>query len=238
MALEAFEFKQFSVAHDRCAMKVGTDAVLLGAWASVDHRPNAILDIGAGSGILALMLAQRSAAELIDAIEIDASAYEQCVANFEQSPWGDRLFCYHASLEEFTEEIEDKYDLIVSNPPFYTNPFDTQNDARNRARFEHAMPFKHLIASVDKLLSDDGQFCVIVPYSAEKTFCSLAKEQGLFCHNILYVRGEKQGEIKRCLMAFSFENRQTDRQEMYLEDGRHSYSEAYKNMTKEFYLKF
>jgi tRNA1Val (adenine37-N6)-methyltransferase len=238
MALDAFQFKQFSVDHDKCAMKVGTDAVLLGSWAYVDHRPKSILDIGAGSGILALMLAQRSSAELIDALEIDASAYEQCVTNFEQSPWRDRLFCYHASLEEFTEEIEDKYDLIVSNPPFYTNPFDTQNDARNRARFEHAMPFRHLIESVSKLLSDGGQFCVIVPYSAEKTFYTLAKEQGLFCHNILHVRGEKQGKIKRCLMAFSFENRQTDRQEMYLEDGRHSYSEAYKNMTKEFYLKF
>lgn len=238
MALEAFQFKQFSVAHDRCAMKVGTDAVLLGAWATVGHRPNAILDIGAGSGILALMLAQRSAAELIDALEIDASAYEQCVANFEQSPWGDRLFCYHASLEEFTEEIEDKYDLIVSNPPFYTNPFDTQNDARNRARFEHAMPFKHLIASVEKLLSDDGQFCVIIPYNAEKTFCALAQAHGLFYHNIVYVRGEKQGEIKRCLMAFSFEKCQTNFQEMYLEEGRHSYSAAYKSLTKEFYLKF
>ena len=92
MALDAFQFKQFSVDHDKCAMKVGTDAVLLGAWAYVDHRPKSILDIGAGSGILALMLAQRSSAELIDALEIDASAYEQCVTNFEQSPWRDRLF--------------------------------------------------------------------------------------------------------------------------------------------------
>ncbi|MDA0327059.1 MAG: methyltransferase [Bacteroidetes bacterium] len=238
MALDAFQFKQFSVAHDKCAMKVGTDAVLLGAWAYVDHRPKSILDIGAGSGILALMLAQRSSAEFIDALEIDASAYEQCVANFEQSPWRDRLFCYHASLEEFTEEIEDKYDLIISNPPFYTNPFDTQNYARNIARFEHAMPFKHLIESVSKLLADGGQFCVIIPYSAEKTFCTLAQAHGLFCHNIVNVRGEKQGEFKRCLMALSFENRQTNSQEMHLEDGRHSYSKAYKSMTKEFYLKF
>lgn len=238
MASEVFQFKQFCVAHDQCAMKVGTDAVLLGAWATVDHQPNAVLDIGAGSGILALMIAQRSTAELIDALEIDASAYEQCVANFEQSPWSDRLFCYHASLEEFTEEIEDKYDLIVSNPPFYTNHFDTQNDARNRARFEYAMPFNQLIASVQKLLSNVGQFCIIIPYSAEKTFRTLAQAYGLFSNNIVYVRGEKQGEIKRCLMAFSFENRQTNFQEMYLEEGRHSYSDAYKSMTKEFYLKF
>ena len=106
-----FQFKQFSVAQDQCAMKNGTDAVLLGAWADLDSQPNSILDIGAGTGVLALMMAQRGTAELIDALEIDSAAYEQCVGNFEASDWGDRLFCYHASLDEFTEEIEDQYDL-------------------------------------------------------------------------------------------------------------------------------
>ena len=136
-----FRFKQFSVAQDQCAMKIGTDAVLLGAWTGLDSQPNSILDIGAGTGILALIMAQRSTAELIDALEIDADAYEQCVENFETSDWGDRLFCYHASLDEFTEEIEDQYDLIISNPPFYTDTFKTENEVRNQARFEDAMPF-------------------------------------------------------------------------------------------------
>jgi len=238
MPLEAFQFKQFSVVHDRCAMKVGTDAVLLGAWAAINHCPNSVLDIGSGSGILALMLAQRSTAELIDAIEIDAEAYEQCVQNFEQSPWANRLFCYHASLEEFTEEIEDKYDLIVSNPPFYTNDFDTKNYARNLARFENALPFEHLIGSTKMLLSNKGVFCVIIPFSEEDSFCGLANENQLYCNKKLRIRGQKHGEIKRSLMAFSGIKQAIELQEMHLEDGRHNYSESYKEMTKEFYLKF
>ena len=140
-----FQFKQFSVAQDHCAMKVGTDAVLLGAWSALDHTPKTILDIGAGTGILALMMAQRSSAELIDALEIDADAYEQCVHNFETSDWGDRLFCYHASLEEFVNEIDDTYDLIISNPPFYTDSYKSGNEMRNKARFEEALPFEELL---------------------------------------------------------------------------------------------
>lgn len=114
-----FRFKQFSIQQDKCAMKVGTDGVLLGAWTSLEDNPYAILDIGAGTGLISLMLAQRSQATIIDAIEIDAEAYEQCVANFEQSIWNDRLFCYHAGLDEFVDEIEDQYDLIVSNPHLF-----------------------------------------------------------------------------------------------------------------------
>ena len=238
MVLEAFQFKQFSVAHDRCAMKVGTDAVLLGTWAPVNPTTKSILDIGAGSGILALILAQRSNANLIDGLEIDVEAYEQCVTNFEESPWADRLFCYHASLQEFAEEIEDKYDLIVSNPPFYTNQFDTKNNARNLARFENALPFDHLIKSAKMLLSTNGVFCVILPYSEEFSFCKLANEKRLYCNEKLRVCGQKNGEIKRSLMVFSHQKQTTKTQEMFLEDGRHNYSNTYKEIAKEFYLKF
>ena len=115
---EPFKFKQFSVNQDRCAMKIGTDGVLLGAWTNIENNPESILDIGAGTGVISLMLAQRCFAEVMDAIEIDADAYEQCVENFELSPWGDRLYCYHAGLDEFVDEIEDQYELIVCNPPF------------------------------------------------------------------------------------------------------------------------
>jgi tRNA1Val (adenine37-N6)-methyltransferase len=118
-----FTFKQFQVNQDRCAMKIGTDGVLLGAWTPLINNPYNVLDIGAGTGILSLMLAQRSNAEQIDAIEIDEDAYEQCVENFEASPWGDKLFCFHAGLDEFVDEPEDEYDLIISNPPFYTDDF-------------------------------------------------------------------------------------------------------------------
>ena len=126
-----FVFKQFTINQDECAMKIGTDAVLLGAWTNLEHNPNSVLDIGAGTGVIALMISQRSSAQLIDAIEIDEGAYEQCVENFENSPWSDRLFCYHASLEEFVNEMEDKYDLIISNPPFYSDDFKSQNKQRD-----------------------------------------------------------------------------------------------------------
>ncbi len=111
-----FQFKQFTIQQDRCAMKVGTDGVLLGSWTPINNNTISILDIGSGTGIIALMLAQRSNAEQIDALEIDEEAYEQAVDNFENSPWSDRLFCFHAGLDEFIEEPEDEYDLIISNP--------------------------------------------------------------------------------------------------------------------------
>ena len=126
-------------------MKIGTDGVLLGAWTPLINNPYNILDIGAGTGILSLMLAQRSNAEQIDALEIDEEAYEQCVENFETSPWGDKLFCFHAGLDEFVDEPEDEYDIIISNPPFYAEDFKTDDSQRDRARFQDAMPFEELI---------------------------------------------------------------------------------------------
>ena len=140
MSNQPFLFKQFSVNQDKCAMKIGTDGVLLGAWATLFHSPTSVLDIGTGTGIIALQLAQRSDAELIDAIEIEGNAYEQAVDNFEDSPWGDRLFCYHTSLEEFANEIDETYDLIVSNPPFYRDDFLSNNKARNKARSTTSLP--------------------------------------------------------------------------------------------------
>jgi tRNA1Val (adenine37-N6)-methyltransferase len=238
MALEAFQFKQFSVAHDRCAMKVGTDAVLLGAWAPVNPTTKSILDIGSGSGILALMLAQRCNADLIDGLEIDGEAYEQCVTNFESSPWADRLFCYHASLKAYTNEMDIKYDFIISNPPFYNATYTTNNESRNTARFEAAMPFNELLKSVRKLLSKNGRFCVIIPFKSEKKIVEIGKENTLFSDKILRIRGQKNSIIKRSLLSFCFEKKPVEINEIYLEEKRHIYSKEFINLTKEFYLKF
>lgn len=232
-----FTFKQFEVNQDHCAMKIGTDSVLLGAWTSLDDEPNYILDIGAGTGVLALMMAQRSFSETIDAIEIDDDAYEQCVENFEQSPWADRLFCYHASLEEFVEEIEDKYDLIISNPPFFNDTYKSDNEQRDLARFTDAMPFRHLIESVSKLLSKDGLFSVIIPFSEEKDFIVLASKEHLFPKRILRVKGSPSTEIKRSLIEFSFKEVEADISELIIETSRHQYTDEYFNLTKDFYLK-
>lgn len=232
-----FHFKQFTVHQDRCAMKIGTDGVLLGAWSSLEHQPFSILDIGAGTGILSLMLAQRCQAEIIDAIEIDDEAYEQCVDNFEQSPWGDRLFCYHASLDEFTEEIEDTYDLIISNPPFYSENYKTDNQQRDLARFQDAMPFDHLLNSASKLLSENGVFSVVIPHQEEKHFIELASKVALYPNNILHVKGTPDSEIKRSLIDFSFKKSTINTSELIIETSRHNYTEAYKKLTKDFYLK-
>ncbi|WP_417619710.1 tRNA1(Val) (adenine(37)-N6)-methyltransferase [Oceanihabitans sediminis] len=232
-----FQFKEFSVNQDQCAMKIGTDGVLLGAWTPLERNPYSVLDIGAGTGILSLMLAQRCNAELIDALEIDEKAYEQCVDNFEQSPWGDRLFCYHASLMEFAEEIEDKYDLIISNPPFYSEDYKTKDSNRDLARFQDAMPFEHLLQAVSVLLEEDGVFSVVLPYSESEKFIALASQVGLFPNQILQVRGNPTSEIKRSLMTFSFRKTEISTSELIIETARHEYTEDYIALTKDFYLK-
>jgi tRNA1Val (adenine37-N6)-methyltransferase len=232
-----FKFKEFSVNQDRCAMKIGTDGVLLGAWTSVKYNPFSLLDIGSGTGVLALMMAQRSHAETIEAIEIDADAYEQCSGNFENSPWGDRLFCYHASLLEFVEEIEDEYDHIICNPPFYSEDYKTCNEARDLARFNNAMPFEHLIYAVANLLSEGGTFSVVIPFKKEANFIALASKAELFPNRILHVKGNPDAEIKRSLLEFSFKERSIESSELIIETARHQYTEDYINLTKDFYLK-
>lgn len=242
-----FHFKQFTINQDRCAMKIGTDSVLLGAWTSLDSQPYSILDIGAGTGILALMLAQRSetiSTGSIDAIEIDAAAYEQCVDNFENSPWRDRLFCYHASLEEFVTELSEdeiepheKYDLIISNPPFYLDTYKSNQVQRDLARYVDAMPFRELVESVSKLLSPQGTFSVVVPFSEEKEFIVLASKEHLFPNRILRVKGSPQSNIKRSLLQFSFDEISITPEELIIEISRHKYTDDYKALTKDFYLK-
>ncbi|WP_163399900.1 tRNA1(Val) (adenine(37)-N6)-methyltransferase [Flavobacterium fluviatile] len=233
-----FQFKQFAVNQDRCAMKVGTDGVLLGAWAPINHNPFSILDIGAGTGIIALMQAQRTNAEQIDALEIDEDAYEQAVENFENSPWGDRLFCFHAGLDEFIEEPEDEYDLIISNPPFYSEDYKTENEQRDLARFQDAMPFEELVEAAGLLLSENGIFAVILPFKEEENFITLAKEAELYPAKITRVKGTPTSEIKRSLLAFSRnENPTTEIDELIIETSRHNYTPEYIQLTKDFYLK-
>jgi tRNA1Val (adenine37-N6)-methyltransferase len=232
-----FVFKEFSVQQDRCAMKIGTDAVLLGAWTSLQHNPYSILDIGAGTGVLALMLAQRSHAGLIDAIEIDDNAYEQSVENFENAAWSDRLFCYHASLEEFADEIDASYDLIISNPPFDTEDYKTSSSQRDMARFSEALPFDQLLENVSKLLSENGVFSVIIPFKEEQSFTAIASNFNLFPIRICHVKGHPNSEIKRSLLEFSFHKKDIITEQLTIETNRHQYTHEYINLTQDFYLK-
>jgi tRNA1Val (adenine37-N6)-methyltransferase len=233
-----FQFKQFSVEQDRTAMKIGTDGVLLGAWTPIDNNPFSILDVGTGTGIIALMLAQRSAAEQIDALEIDEDAYEQATDNFENSLWNDRLFCFHAGLDEFVEEPEDEYDIIVSNPPFYSEDFKSNNEQRDLARFQDAMPFEQLIEAAALLLSEKGVFSVIIPFKEESTFLALAHKQELYPLKITRVKGTPTSETKRSLLAFSRNcNADSPVEELIIETERHCYTPEYITLTKDFYLK-
>jgi tRNA1Val (adenine37-N6)-methyltransferase len=219
-------------------MKIGTDGVLLGAWAPILHNPYSILDIGTGTGIIALMLAQRSTAQQIDALEIDENAYEQATDNFENSPWNDRLFCFHAGLDEFMEEPEDEYDLIVSNPPFYAEDYKTNNEQRDLARFQDALPFEDLIEAADLLLSENGILAVIIPFKEEERFMAIAKEFELYPIKITRVKGTPTTEIKRSLLAFKrYELPALDSDELIIETARHQYTPEYIELTKEFYLK-
>lgn len=232
-----FHFKQFSVNQDQCAMKIGTDGVLLGAWCPIDNNPFSILDIGTGTGVVALMLAQRTNAQQIDALEIDEKAYEQATDNFENSSWNDRLFCFHAGLDEFIEEPEEEYDLIVSNPPFYRNEYKTSNEQRDLARFQDALPFEDLIEAADLLLSENGILAIIIPYTEENRFIDLANDFDLFSFKITRVQGTPTSEIKRSLMAFSRKKSECQIDNLIIESKRHCYTEDYIALTKDFYLK-
>jgi tRNA1Val (adenine37-N6)-methyltransferase len=233
-----FQFKQFSVQQDKCAMKIGTDGVLLGAWCPIDNNPNSILDIGAGTGILSLMLAQRTNAEQIDALEIDENAFEQATDNFENSPWSDKLFCFHAGLDEFVEDPEDEYDIIISNPPFFSEDVKTNNESRDLARFQEAMPFEDLVEAADLLLSENGIFAVIIPYKEEERFIDLCAEMELFPIKVTRVKGSHTTPIVRSLLAFKrYELSVLEADELVIEINRHEYTDDYINLTKDFYLK-
>ena len=236
--MSLFNFKQFSVQQHKTAMKVGTDGVLLGAWCPIENNPNSILDIGTGTGLIALMLAQRTTAQQIDALEIDEDAYEQATENFENSPWNDRLFCFHAGLDEFVDDPEDEYDLIVSNPPFYSEDVKTDNEQRNLARFQDALPFEELVEAADLLLSENGIFAVIIPYKEEERFIDLCAELELFPIKMTRVKGSHTTPIVRSLLAFKrFELTTLTANELVVEINRHEYTDDYINLTQDFYLK-
>jgi len=238
--MKPFRFKEFTIHQDKSAMKIGTDAVLLGAWCGINHYPDTVLDVGSGTGIIGLMLAQRTNAMTVDAVEIDEAAYEQTVENFEQSDWGDRLFCYNASFQEFAQELseeEDVYELIVANPPFYTDTYETENDSRNKARFTSSLSFQDLLIGVKSILAENGLFSVIIPCKEEANFVALAEEIGLFLNRVCRVKGNEKSEIVRSLLEFSFITKDVQEEQLVIEKERHQYTDAYIDLTKDFYLK-
>ncbi len=245
--MSAFTFKQFTVAQDRCAQKIGTDGVLLGAWATpAINNPTSILDIGTGTGIIALMMAQRFTNAQIDAVELSTDAHAQATENFEESIWADRLFCYHASFQEFYEEIEDRYEFIVSNPPFFDGKTLKNSgvviDERQQARFDDALSFEELLYGVYKLLETNGTFCCVIPATREKHFLEIAAHYHLFPSKITHVKGTDSSPVKRSLLQLRFRFELDDppfeavKSLLIIEQKRHQYTNEYKELVKDFYL--
>ena len=221
-------------------MKIGTDGILLGAWCSLKDNTNKILDIGSGTGVISLMLAQRFNNTTIDSVEIENNAYEQSVENFERSVWADRLFCFHSTFQDFAKERKEDgetYDLIISNPPFYTENVKNNNRARNKARSTSFLSFVELISGVSKILSNQGEFTTIIPFKEEVKFIEISKQNNLFLNKICRVKGNNNSDIKRSLLTFSFYKKKLDENNLIIETSRHLYTDEYINLTKDFYIK-
>jgi len=227
-----FRLKQFTVFHDQCAMKVGTDGVLLGAWVDCSQTVK-ILDIGTGSGLIALMLAQRSNA-LIDALDIDENACKQAKYNVENSIFKERIQIIQSDFNNFNADY--KYDLIVSNPPYFTNSLPAPDKQRNIARHNHALSFEVLLKKSATLLTEKGKIALILPYDAENQIQSFAENSGLFLCRKTVVLPKLDAAPKRILLEYSSTKTKPEISEIYIEKERHIYSDEFRKLTEEFYL--
>ncbi len=243
MANSFFRFKQFTVSHDLCGMKVGTDGVLLGAYASLttEKEQPAILDIGTGTGLVALMLAQRYADALIDAVEINPQAALQAEKNCAESPWSDRIQVYNQDIIDFSKTAKQHYDLIVSNPPFFENSLKAACDHRTQARHTDTLSFQALLQSAQALLAPQGRIVLILPANVTQEIAQLAATHGLAMTHILWVRGNDSQPIKRAILSLSFVSSSSvpapHEQELVIEQARHQYTADYIALTQAFYLK-
>lgn len=234
MNRKPFRFKQFEIFQDQTAMKVGTDGVLLGAWANLESG-NRILDIGTGTGLISLMLAQRFSEAFIDAVELDVDAFKQAEENFSNAKFSERLNITKIAIQDF--ESDSNFDLIVSNPPFFIINDRVELDARKKARQQETLTFKDLLTKSAQLLTDNGVACYVIPFDLESNFLQIAKELNLFPSKIVHVKGNKEAEVKRSLIALKFNQQELIISELIIEIARHQYTEDYINLTKEFYLK-
>lgn len=229
-----FEFQQFTVFHDRCAMKVGTDGVLLGAWADTSNAESA-LDAGTGTGLIALMIAQKNHLLQIDAIDIDADAVQQAERNASQSPFGTRIEVQQVSLQDFSPKK--RYDIIVSNPPFFNGSLKSPDEQRTMARHTDTLLVEDLIASASKLLSNEGKLSVIYPFEYKERLIMLASQYNMHITRVTNVLPTPQSFPKRILMEISTKENTLIENDLTIEVERHKYSDNFKELVNEFYLK-
>lgn len=229
-----FRFKKFDVRHERSAMKVGTDGVLLGAWAEVANA-NHILDIGAGTGLIAMMLAQRTTNTTIVAVEIDESASGEMRLNFSQCPWKDSLHAVKAEIQTF--ESSRSFDLIVTNPPYFQKGTLPPTTARKSARHENTLTQQDLLKATDRLLSPHGRLCIILPVQEALKFEKAAQQYSLHLNKVLAFHSKMEKTAERLLMEFSRNpcEKKYTKLVHYTDNGE--WTDEYKRLTRDFYIK-
>ena len=231
-----FQFKQFAIRQRDSAMKIGRDGVLLGAWSTIDPQAINVLDIGTGTGLIALMLAQRFPAILIDAIELNPAAAAEARFNFSQSPWSTRLRCTAISLQDFSKNASVTFDHIICNPPFYQGAYKIKEVARAQARNHIFLPLADLFAGIDQLLSSCGSFSMILPIEYKAMALHEAEKYSFHLDRFTAVRGVKTAPVKRALLAFSRVHKPLESTELTLEITRHQRTQAHQELVDSFYL--
>ena len=234
---KGFTFKQFHIDHSRCAMKVGTDGTLLGAWATLPSD-GTILDIGTGTGLIAIMAAQRSKNSKITAIDIDEDCVLQARENVAASPWPDHIEVIHSALQDFTPA--QKFDCIISNPPYFIDSQLSPDAARSTARHTATLPFEELVSGVKRLLADDGHFSLILPPPEMERFRSVARGE-LFTVRECHVWSTPTSGVRRIMAELQTKppsELPITEKIIIEENGRHQYSDEYRLLTRDFYLKF
>ncbi len=217
-------------------MKVGTDGILLGAWTDVS-KCNHILDVGTGTGVIAIMMAQRCTNATVHAIEVESNAFDQALANINNCPWSDRIMVLNGMVQNFIPKV--KYDLIISNPPFFRNSLKAPIANRTIARHTDNLPFEDLIHFSVKNLSLQGKLSIILPVSEFRDFTNLAANHGLYLIRECLIKPVPYKTAKRVTMEFSLTSQNVTREQLTIESGqRHDYTPEYKKLTKEFYTIF
>ncbi|MEG1684331.1 MAG: methyltransferase [Bacteroides sp.] len=234
MANPYFQFKQFTIRHDKCGMKVGTDGVLLGAWADVSQNTHHILDIGTGTGLVALMLAQRCEAEIV-ALEIEKEAAIQAKKNVEMSPWKERVSVVCEDFNSFVSER--KFDVIVSNPPYFMDSLKSTDTQRSTARHTDELTYYNLVFKAANLLNIHGHFSLIIPTKVVEIIREIALVSHLYIVKQTDVLPTLKTLPKRSLLSLAFEQIDYEKEELVIELSRHIYSKEYINLTKNYYLK-
>ena len=231
-----FQFKQFRIDQANSAMKVGVDGVLLGAWVDLSDAKN-ILDVGTGTGLIALMLAQRSKAH-ITAIEIEEKAAKEAAENVKASPWGNRIRVEHVSFQHFNRENPKMFDLIVSNPPFFSNAFKTASNERNLARHNDKLLLSELISGAAWLLNKAGKIALILPISELNVLKELTLQNRFYLQRLTEIKPKPSKSPNRMLVQLGKTELECQKSMLTIYNDDNTFTEGYKELTRDFYLKF